>query len=120
MKFTCSRCAVKVGVEFERPLSVMDECVYCGRGPTSGEMATALIQRLTGPVDRQVRGPAAPEAELLTTLEAAQRLRLPSERAMYQFRRRHDVPAFKVGRGLRFRKADIDSFLQKAASPKSR
>ncbi len=116
MEFTCSRCAVKVGVEFEVPAAVMDTCVYCGSGPTSAEMATAVLLQLKETPKPLAARAAAATSAWLTAEEAAAFLRVPSVRALYQLVRRGVVQASRVGRALRFRRADLEELLVGAAA----
>jgi excisionase family DNA binding protein len=55
--------------------------------------------------------------KLLTTAELADELKIPVE-TIYQWRLRREGPrAIKVGRHLRFRRADIDAWIERQADP---
>ena len=47
--------------------------------------------------------------EWLTADEAAERLRLPTVRALYQRVARGQLKAYRLGRSLRFRRREVDS-----------
>jgi excisionase family DNA binding protein len=55
--------------------------------------------------------PAAPASEWLTATEAANYLRLPSVKALYQRRARGQIKAFTLRKRLRFRRRDLDALL---------
>ena len=62
--------------------------------------------------------PATPEAksipEMLTTLEAAEYLGVkPQTLSVWRSTRRYDLPAVKIGKGLRYRKSDLDKFIER-------
>jgi excisionase family DNA binding protein len=64
------------------------------------------------PQGRATRTPALPRTgDWLTPIEASSYLGLPSVRALYQAVRRGTVPGHKLGRALRFLRAELDRTL---------
>lgn len=71
----------------------------------------AALRELTCAVKEQATG--APE--WLDAPAAAKHLGLPSLKALYQLVRGGDVPAHKLGRRLRFARADLDAVIRGGA-----
>jgi len=53
---------------------------------------------------------------LLTLVEAADYLKL-ARQTLYNMVNRREIPFLKAGRQLRFRKSDLDGWLQESAAP---
>jgi len=54
---------------------------------------------------------AANTPEWLTAEELAEYLSLPSRKAVYQAVRRGDLPAYRLGKRVRFRRDEIDALM---------
>jgi excisionase family DNA binding protein len=54
---------------------------------------------------------------LLTARQVADQLGLSTETVL-NWVRRGELPAFRLGRAIRFREADVDTWLQERATPK--
>jgi excisionase family DNA binding protein len=52
----------------------------------------------------------------MTAAEAADYLRVPSPKALYQRVARGQVKAYRLGRGLRFRRRDLDQLMRPLAA----
>jgi len=53
-----------------------------------------------------------PESEMMTLRELAAYLRIP-EKTLYRYAAESKVPGFKVGASWRFRKSEIDTWIEK-------
>lgn len=71
----------------------------------------AAVRALAAAVQQQ----ASPAPEWLDAPAAVKHLGLPSLKALYQLVRGGDVPAHKLGRRLRFARADLDAVIRAGA-----
>lgn len=64
--------------------------------------------------------PAQQTATWLTAAEAADYLRMPTRKALYQAVRRGRVPVYRLGRSVRFNRVNLDRLLMGQAGPSAR
>lgn len=85
---------------------------------TGGNHAARLTQALSGTARRNGDASAAPSSTeiqaLLTRQEAAAYIGVqPNTLATWACTKRYDLPYVKVGRNVRYRKQDLDAFIQR-------
>lgn len=82
-----------------------------GSPPEAATELTAALRALVAAVKQQ----ATPAPEWLDAPAAVKHLGLPSLKALYQLVRGGDVPGHKLGRRLRFARADLDAVIRAGA-----
>ena len=113
----CGHCSIIAELEYRDPPSVDTHCVQCHEVANPCAQLRVQVGQLQGEL-RAIRAegakpePAAvPASDSLTPEEAVAYLRLPSVRALYQAIRRGQVPVHRVGRRMRFQRAELDAVL---------
>jgi excisionase family DNA binding protein len=114
----CGPCGLTQEQPYRPPISADARCRVCGEGPAGCDLLRFDVAALRLTVEdlrtRLLvvdRRPVADDTDLLTPEEATKYLKLPSVRALYQYVRRGLVKALRIGRQLRFRRAELDRVL---------
>ncbi|BDG02805.1 helix-turn-helix domain-containing protein [Anaeromyxobacter oryzae] len=113
--WTCQICALGQEILYRPPTSPDARCAACGDAPQGCEMLRFDVAALRHAVEElktrllraELPSREREPADLMTPTEAADYLRLPSVRALYQLVRRGRVHAQRLGRQLRFSRKDL-------------